>query len=353
MTTGTKYKVVRDAIIHNIRKGTYTHSQKLPSERKLAKQYGVSHMTARQAVTDLVESEMLDRRSRDGIYLAPNATQRVQTKTLHLICTTYESPVIRSFLRAGQIQAKECGLNCHIIRVHSDHSRAAIKAIRSGQPCIIIFSLDYQMQSPFVQAMQDEKSNVVFVGANLSMLGIRSVLCDDAMAMRMMVEKLKANGHKRVALIAHDVDSQIDQMRIATWRSCFADEAQKDLEKRLLVVPVPEFESSSTYVYKAVLNYLNSGEADVTAFIGVLDESTVGAMAACRCAGKKIPEDISFINFYDTPSLEFSHPGVTCVDPGISSHVEAALKMLNDSVPGELQLIEPRVVERDSIACVD
>src|SRR5690349_9384212 len=68
-TTSSKYVRVRDALAGAIRSGEYAVGQKLPGERTLAVKYGISYMTARRAVSELVELGLLDRRPWEGLFV--------------------------------------------------------------------------------------------------------------------------------------------------------------------------------------------------------------------------------------------------------------------------------------------
>src|SRR4051812_14174795 len=65
----SKYARVRDALADAIRNGEYGSGQKLPGERALAVQYGISYMTARRAVGELVDRGLLDRRPWEGVFV--------------------------------------------------------------------------------------------------------------------------------------------------------------------------------------------------------------------------------------------------------------------------------------------
>lgn len=56
------YIRIHDAIKEEVEKAVWKIGERLPSERDLAERFGVSRMTARQAVTSLVEEGILERR---------------------------------------------------------------------------------------------------------------------------------------------------------------------------------------------------------------------------------------------------------------------------------------------------
>ncbi|EKF51072.1 GntR family transcriptional regulator [Lactococcus garvieae] len=71
------YIRIHDAIKEEIEKAVWKIGERLPSERDLAERFGVSRMTARQAVTSLVDEGILERRIGSGTYVA---SRRVREK---------------------------------------------------------------------------------------------------------------------------------------------------------------------------------------------------------------------------------------------------------------------------------
>ncbi|AYG00096.1 GntR family transcriptional regulator [Lactococcus allomyrinae] len=71
------YIKIHDALKDEVEKNIWKIGQRLPSERDLAERFGVSRMTARQAVTALVDEGILDRRVGSGTYVA---SRRVREK---------------------------------------------------------------------------------------------------------------------------------------------------------------------------------------------------------------------------------------------------------------------------------
>lgn len=57
-TGSVKHQEVRAAIMAAIRSGEFQIGHRLPSERELAERFGVSYMTARRAVSEMVEAAL-------------------------------------------------------------------------------------------------------------------------------------------------------------------------------------------------------------------------------------------------------------------------------------------------------
>ncbi|NQG97797.1 GntR family transcriptional regulator [Streptococcus suis] len=88
------YITIHDKIKEQIDQGIWAIGQRLPSERDLAEEFGVSRMTLRQGITLLVEEGVLQRKVGSGTYVA---NTRVQEK---MRGTT-------SFSEIVQLQGKE------------------------------------------------------------------------------------------------------------------------------------------------------------------------------------------------------------------------------------------------------
>src|SRR3954464_5564822 len=127
-TTSSKYVRVRDALADAIRSGEYVVGQKLPGERTLATQYGISYMTARRAVSELVELGLLDRRPWEGLFVTaapatehkngvgrPNfevphaAGANVATTTLNVFTIGHEPPHVNTLKRLASKYAENKG----------------------------------------------------------------------------------------------------------------------------------------------------------------------------------------------------------------------------------------------------
>src|SRR3954464_8439555 len=73
-TTGKKklYQAVVESIVQSIRAGTFKHGQRLPSERDLAEEFGVSRPTIREAMLALEIRGMVEARHGSGVYVTDN-----------------------------------------------------------------------------------------------------------------------------------------------------------------------------------------------------------------------------------------------------------------------------------------
>ena len=64
------YVKIRETLRDEIKRGEYKRGEKLPSEDELASKYGVSRMTVRQGILDLIDEGMIYRRHGVGTFVA-------------------------------------------------------------------------------------------------------------------------------------------------------------------------------------------------------------------------------------------------------------------------------------------
>lgn len=357
---GAKHQQVRAALEDEIRAGHLGAGEQLPAERELAQRFGVSYMTARRAVAELVELELVERRARSGTFVRSGSRARLAQTTVHLVAPHFDSADIRAFLRLGARAVEAQGWRSHVIRLSPGQVRAAVRALEAGD-LMVLLPEGPELDSPLGDALARARGRVVVLGNRFDHRGVPSILADDRRAIVLAVERLKRAGHSRIALLSNHPGHSVDREQIAAWRTaCTADaDGTPDaedlaMERRLIVVNTPEYECVAEFTYGAVYRYLTQG-ADATALVTTSDEMAQAALAACRDAGYAVPEQFSLINSGDSATMAYAHPPVTCIDIHLERHIEQALQLLQASVAGELpptdrlRLVEPHLVERRSV----
>lgn len=354
-TETIKHRQVREAITEAIREGEFAPGQKLPAERDLAERFGVSYMTARRAVTDMVEADLLERRPREGTFVRIHSARRLSTVTVHLICSAADNAVSRQFLRFGARRIEEKGWRPHALRWQSEELRAGVRALEDGHSAIVL-AAGPELQGPFGEAMQKAAGRAVLIGNRLDGVGVPSVLADDAQAIRVAVTHLREQGHSSIALVSDHPDYAVDRVQIAAWRACFPKESAKTLDRRLILARTPRYGSQPDCAYQAIARYFNAPRADATALLCLSDEMALAAVAACRDAERPVPQKMSIIATGDGPLLAFASPSVTSIDVHMDEHIRRAIEFLEAAQENQLdsfdrlRFIEPHLIERNSVA---
>lgn len=355
-----KHQAIRESLIASIRNGEFQPQSRLPSERELAERFGVSYLTARRAVSDLVEANVLERRPRSGTFVRNQGDRRLATTTVHLICTAEDRALNRSFLRIASRLLAERDWHAQLIRLSVGDERPAVRALADGALAIVLLEgvERIDLQTPDIaEALTLAQGRAVLLANRMDHLGVPSVVADDTHTVRMAVTHLREQGHRQIALLSDRPDHPVARVQIATWRSaCATDASPETLRQRLIAVHPTAYEDLHKATYEAVRTFLRSEAGqEVTALISLVDEMVIPALAACRREGRPVPGEFAMVSLGDSALLAYVHPPMTCVDVDLEQHIEHALDMLQlaqqGAIPAEdrLRLVEPRLVIRQSV----
>ena len=194
------------------------------------------------------------------------------------------------------------------------------------------------------------------MGNRLDHKGVPSILADDTTGIRLAMEHLQACGHREIAVMTAHPKHNIDRVQIAAWKAASpADWDEAHFAKRLIVVDTPRHESSDEHVHQRLLDYLANDGAETTALICLIDTMALPALAACREAGRAVPEKMSLIAAGNNPMFNYTYPPVTCIDAHMGKHIDKALEVFDKVLSNTLEesdllyLIKPSLVIRQSV----
>lgn len=137
-------------------------------------------------------------------------------------------------------------------------------------------------------------------------LGIPSVHIDNVAAARAVMDHLYGLGHQRIAVVGGPTDNPLHQQRLEGARA--AGKAHGRL-RSLSVVP-GDFSVESGHA--AALALLGRTPAP-TAIFCFSDQMALGALAACRDRGIRVPDDLSIVGFDDLASSRYLTPALTTI----------------------------------------
>lgn len=352
-----KYQVVRDQIAQVILSGGWARGSQMPSEHSLAAQYGVSYMTVRRAVEELIERDLLEREGRNRTVVRHFREPKDAHGTLNLIWAPFGNETLRALYQLCHKQAIARGYAPRLICWSSGSKRATLSAAADENPTLVGLGYD-ELQGALLTAMKKGASRLVLLGNSLVGEGISSVKADDAQVIRMAVARLRALGHRNIGLISHhapdpNTPDPIDKIRRQSWQESLAPDVTPDERARwLLHAPVAIGDPLIGATYNCVRAFLESGHANVTALLCSADQSGLGALTACQDCGWNVPDKISILTFGNSPLLPFLRPALSLIDVNLERHVALAYEMLDAAplVPARIELVQPRFIEAQSVA---
>jgi DNA-binding LacI/PurR family transcriptional regulator len=356
-TITQKYRVVSEELRHAIREGKYGAGGRLPSERELAERFNVSHMTARRAVNELVEENLLERRPPVGTFVRSHPDSRVQIRHINLLCTADDTPLARQFITNSLSQIESRGAIPNIIRFNDGNEPSVLRALRSSNKSLVLFDGDRE-QNELREALSEARERVVVIGNRLDQLGVRSIMTDDASATRLAIMRLREAGHHKIGILCDHPEYYIDRVRLQEWREHMSSEFDvAQLDSWVFSARTPRFGNLGKYVYDAVIEGLNRNP-DMTALLSSGITMAIAALSACNAVGRSVPHSLSLLNTVDNPLLEFAQPPVTCIDNRVEYQIQLALDLLenperNSLSKSDFHLVSPVLVERGSVGSLE
>ena len=350
-------------IRRGIEEGRYPVNSRLPSERAICEEYGVSRRAARQCV-DLLEREgLVHRLHRSGVFVrnALPATndggEGRRVRAITFIEDHWPVPADRRAILADYLSAYTQVLDHTEARMRFEpylQDRQRFEDLLSGafavqeQACVLVNVASADLMNwlhargiPFVvqyfchydrQCLPDHHGVSInkFQGA--------------FDAVKFLVE----TGHRRIAFIgggdhkgvnpAHD--GYIAAMR---WAGCA-------LPRNLLSLET----DSADVAHEPARRFLKANRG-MTALFAQNDAVAIGALRAAHDLGIRVPEELSVIGFNDIPAAAESTPALTTVASPRRQLARTAIEILLNAARGAYRswqqtVLNCRLVIRDSVA---
>jgi diguanylate cyclase (GGDEF)-like protein len=180
--------------------------------------------------------------------------------------------------------------------------------------------------------------------------GVPAVLPDNHSVTRATVEHLIGHGHRRIAYIGHLANLDMAQ-RFASYRDTLAAH-DIPFDARLLVDLEDEWESGGSAGVRVLLA---SGQP-FSAIVAGNDLTALGALAALREAGLRVPDDVAVVGFDDidlsraaTPPLTTAHQSYKVLATLAADRLLAQL--VDPGRPADITYAPTALVIRRSCGC--
>lgn len=176
------------------------------------------------------------------------------------------------------------------------------------------------------------------------------VMIDNVAAARSGVQRLVAEGRRRIAFLA-TIDGDITEsthLRLVGYQEALvAAGIPLDAE---LILQSPGF---SVDEVAATLGDVIARGVEIDAVLCREDMFAMAAIRALTDAGLRVPEDVAVLGWDDTPLARYSHPSVSSVSPDKATIATIALELLSDRIagfsgPGRHRVAPHTIIERET-----
>ena len=321
-----KYILVENHIKEAIKKKQLV--DKLPGERTLALQLGVSYMTVRKSIENLVNQGVLFKVPTKGTFVNHNKAQRRKNRTIGYFLDAsmiagISSPYYSLIFNAIEKVARQNGYS---VVYFSDNNTDNLSRTLSKIDGVIATCFP-RIESIILKMKQSVP--VVVIDNSAADKTIPSVIIDNFNADVDSVDYACSLGHSRIGFMTGLEDSDIGKSRYAGY--------QHGLGKNN--IPLDEtLVFRGNYSYKAGIEgaeYFLTLDSLPTALICANDSMALGAIQRFSQEGLNIPRDMSIIGFDDIEVASQIVPALTTIAAPIDGIAKHAFSILQDLIDGK------------------
>lgn len=213
---------------------------------------------------------------------------------------------------------------------------------------MVIMNVDYTRDiSQDIRDLRDNGIAFSFVTKYMGKEKVNSVCVDNFEGVRMALEHLAAQGHRRVGFISGNPNSADGPERLAAFKS---------LSKKM------GFDQDADLIVQGDFTF-ESGEREVPKLLGLVkrpsaifaasDYMAIGAMRVMKERGISIPEDIALIGFDNTLEAAYVEPALTTVRQPLQEMgeraVDLAVRSMNEAdFEPQTLILKPELIKRRS-----
>lgn len=333
MARAPKYAQVMSVIERRVREGDYL-LRDIPGERALAEQVGVSYMTARRAVSELLRSRVLIRRDSGMLEVHPDYMTRKVSSKIVLLYPDFPSPYFAS-LRMVVAQALEKrGLTIRPVQyVHWDDPVVA-DAITNILGALVIPSTE---PIPCWVLAALRVNPVVILDGDCTADGICSIRLFPDSHVERVLEHLYERGHRSIDCVNAQPHNPAVDRRIDFWREWLA---RRGCRGELRDNPAPSYSDPTTYAHSMIARLLDDGQIDATALLCTTFPAAVAASRAYWERGRRVGHDVAICSINIEHPARFVCPSITGLDlPDLSDVLARCFERFDGVQPPHAPLL--------------
>jgi GntR family transcriptional regulator, arabinose operon transcriptional repressor len=365
----TKYMAIKQQILQMIREGKYGSGDRLPGENELAAIYGVSVITSKKALEELVKDGSIYRVKGSGSFVAdpkqkkkPEHVNRI-AMVLPLGSNTGGGMELFSSVEAV---AKSQGYHVSVENTHRNpqKERDILRGLLKDNVKGIIYYPSFSSENfDLIKKLAMERYPIVIIDKSIRDIGIDTVLSDNYRGSKEMTRYLVGCGHRRIIFACESDIDVVSSIRERFLGYCDAlSEAAIPLDVDLVMHPDAGHDqgverNGIARFCREVAEKVKE-DASITAVQVASDSNAVELISQCAKKGIDVPGDVSIVGFDDLDIASYITPPLTTVKQsfGAISRVAAELifkRIANKDRKDEKVLIPVELVIRKSCRAID
>ncbi|UCD37243.1 MAG: GntR family transcriptional regulator [Fidelibacterota bacterium] len=350
------YRQISADIKQQISSGELLPGDQIPSQNELARQYGVSLLTVKQARAELINSGLLYSRVGKGVFVAQTrkTTEPSAQQTIGLVLRDLKDPFFSLIVHSVEEKLSELGYNLLVSssRDREEREESQISRLSDfGVSGMIIASMSYLHRATLkILELQKEKFPFVMVSF-VQNEDINYVGTDHEHGAYLATEHLINLGYERVGYLNSEEGNVLGELRQQGYLRALETHGRSFNEDFVSPIPLPHRSDHYKGGYQ-VGQYFAGLATRPDAIFAYNDLSALGFEQAVLSQGLRIPEDVAIVGFDDIErDLHAPVPLTTIHQPTRKIGI-AAVETLFRKIEGDEEVtrtfLEPRLVVRES-----
>jgi len=230
------------------------------------------------------------------------------TYTIGLLIPDLANPFFAEIARSVEDRGSELGFNLVICNTDNEPNKGIqyISLLKQKRVDGIIIATG--LQNELMKGLTGQGIPLALIAREMPMLAVDTVLVDDYMGGYLATSHLIRLGHRRIAIIAEDLELMSSKERVRGYRYAL-EEAGIAAEERF----VTESELFTLEGGKEQTRKLLEQPDGPTAIFACNDLLAIGVMQAARELGVNVPNDLSVVGFDNTILATITDPPLTTV----------------------------------------
>ncbi len=293
---------IGNGILSMVRSGEYKPGDLLFTEVGLCEKYGVSLGPVRQAVNDLVNQGVVERRRAKGVFLAgvEGKVKKLLNRRITYITPDISHSFFGSMVRGGEHCARKQGYDIIISNTDFDRAKETrlLTELAGVEPHIVVLCTTGGIECrSALERLMEHGFIVVMIDSHFPGLKADVVENDNVKIGRDATEYLIGLGHRRIAHLTMDESEALNgHGRRLGYEQAMA---RAGLEPQVAVIEYPgdKWEVDNE---RRTVEWLESLKGNYpTACFVICDTNCVGVIRGLRKMNLRVPEDVSVIGCAD------------------------------------------------------
>lgn len=308
----TKAGRTRDWLAREIRIGNFTRGSVLPPERELADQIGVSYMTLRKAVGELVKEGLLERNQGSGTFVRNEISEHKVQKVLGLVMPAWSAPENLDTVMHYSKACEDANWLLKVIYVRSWEDRSILDLYQACDALVMMIIEEMtNMPSYLLGKLRSSAKPVAISGGTAEYIGRDSVYYRNDSRMEEPCDRLYALGHRRIFLVDQMTRYQGERRTIHPSLRGFEEifrwkYPDVEFNSEILALEIPFFQQPHHLIRQTI----REKKAELSGYTAVICPLSFfwAVMSGLRDIGLRVPEDVSVLTFGDRQETEFYCP---------------------------------------------